>query len=622
MTRNLLTLVLLATIAVGCQQQPRTIGTPAAAPALRAGAIAATPYYPTLRGLPYFDPRRYGAQPGVSTFDSTTALNAAITAASAANGTVEGVPGLPYYVNLSGTTTYVTLKSNVTLRNLWLKRKPTVGQFEQMVSSGSNGSTAVSNVVLDGVTLDCDGPNNASVATANSGERQIAFKLFAVTNLTVRNCDFTGSGIWTCLVNGPACDDIAVVNSRLTFAPKSPPFAPDNSTGYIEAQGVVFTGNRINAATNAGARGGVEIHAGAASVSNNVIRNHETGINVVTQAAAVTPEMPANNIVVSNNCLYAVGNGIRCWPATGKTLRNVVINGNAIYINNADRASTSYMGIGTVLDTVLHAVDGDVEDLSINNNVIRLQPENRVTTTEATSGGIIIDSVGTVRGLSITGNRVRNSPLHGIRVNGGTNPVNDAEIRFNRVIDCGNNTSGTAGYRTAFTLSGTWNDSSAEFNTCVDTGSPNAKGSNFWLNSVTAGNGVIERGNMMRLTSTATSLGSNFTTVTGDEQIASAFTIGGNLSIDTRRGSRADLTISGATPAFSINLFGGHKYRQEFKVNIINSSGGAGPAITWSGFKLQGGAYTNPANGFHKVSVFKFDGTNWHEELRSADIAN
>jgi hypothetical protein len=93
MTRNLLTLALFATIAVGCQQQPRTAATaPKAAPALRAGAVAATPYFPMLRGNPQFDVRKFGAK-GDGITNDTTAIQNATTAAAAVRGEVFFPPG-------------------------------------------------------------------------------------------------------------------------------------------------------------------------------------------------------------------------------------------------------------------------------------------------------------------------------------------------------------------------------------------------------------------------------------------------------------------------------------------------------------------------------------------------
>jgi hypothetical protein len=116
----------------------------------------------------------------------------------------------------------------------------------------------------------------------------------------------------------------------------------------------------------------------------------------------------------------------------------------------------------------------------------------------------------------------------------------------NRATDCGNNTLGTDGYRAGITLAGVINDSAAEHNTVVDTGSPNAKGKVFFQNLVVTG-GVLERGNVMRLTSTLTSLSSAFSTASGEEQVIATL-VGGSMSLDTRRADRWDLTCNGPPP--------------------------------------------------------------------------
>jgi hypothetical protein len=406
--------------------------------------------------------------------------------------------------------------------------------------------------------------------------------------------------------------------NRIRFIPKFAGFADDNSAIYFDGLGANILANRLYSASGTGARGGVEFHGACGGVKQNIIRGFKDGINVVTQTSAASPEFPVNGISADYNEIYQAENGVRLWLITSKTLRMASANFNKIYLNNADRAATSYMGVGTAKDSTGHTLDGNGEQLQIIGNVIRLQAENRVTTTEDTSGGVIIDTTGAIDGLSVRFNDVYNSPLHGIRINAGTNPITNLDLHRNRAKNCGNNTLGTDGYRTYFALAGTITDSAADDNVAIDTGNPNANGKNFWLNAIPSG-GVIGNMGRMRLTSTATSLGSQFGTFAAVEQ-STAFIVGGSSSLDTRRGDRWDLTCNGATPNFTITQFGGYKYRQKLKVNIINTSGGAGPTITWTGFKMA--TWVMPANGFRKLVEFEFDGTNYYETWRSGDIPN
>ena len=57
---------------------------------------------------------------------------------------------------------------------------------------------------------------------------------------------------------------------------------------------------------------------------------------------------------------------------------------------------------------------------------------------------------------------------------------------------------------------------------------------------------------------------------------------------------------------------------------VKNASGGAHGALTWNAvFKTQATAFSAVANGFSRTVVFRWDGTNWVEMVRTAaDVAN
>lgn len=57
---------------------------------------------------------------------------------------------------------------------------------------------------------------------------------------------------------------------------------------------------------------------------------------------------------------------------------------------------------------------------------------------------------------------------------------------------------------------------------------------------------------------------------------------------------------------------------------VKNGSGGAHGALTWNAvFKTQATAFSAVANGFSRTVVFRWDGTNWVEMVRTAaDVAN
>jgi hypothetical protein len=57
---------------------------------------------------------------------------------------------------------------------------------------------------------------------------------------------------------------------------------------------------------------------------------------------------------------------------------------------------------------------------------------------------------------------------------------------------------------------------------------------------------------------------------------------------------------------------------------VRNASGGAHGALTWNAiFKTQATAFSAVADGFSRTVVFRWDGTNWVEMVRTAaDVAN
>lgn len=84
---------------------------------------------------------------------------------------------------------------------------------------------------------------------------------------------------------------------------------------------------------------------------------------------------------------------------------------------------------------------------------------------------------------------------------------------------------------------------------------------------------------------------------------------------------RITLTTNAAqTIAAPVNGVAGQYLRIEFR----NTSGGAAGAATFNAvYKLQGGAWAQPATGQNRKVMFYFDGTNWTEVNRSAaDVAN
>jgi hypothetical protein len=95
-----------------------------------------------------------------------------------------------------------------------------------------------------------------------------------------------------------------------------------------------------------------------------------------------------------------------------------------------------------------------------------------------------------------------------------------------------------------------------------------------------------------------------------------------NVTPDAPKGDVQQITVTD-NAAFTIGAPTNAGKSQRMVFDIYNNSGGAMGAITWNAtFKLAG-AFTNPANGQHRLIMFERDASAWREVNRSsADQAN
>lgn len=85
----------------------------------------------------------------------------------------------------------------------------------------------------------------------------------------------------------------------------------------------------------------------------------------------------------------------------------------------------------------------------------------------------------------------------------------------------------------------------------------------------------------------------------------------------------AALIVATNNTAFTINAPTGTPLSgDELEVTIKNTSGGALGAVTWNAiFKMS--AWTQPATGFSRAILFRYDGTNWVQKSQTGvDIPN
>jgi hypothetical protein len=112
-----------------------------------------------------------------------------------------------------------------------------------------------------------------------------------------------------------------------------------------------------------------------------------------------------------------------------------------------------------------------------------------------------------------------------------------------------------------------------------------------------------------------------FTAASSVYETLATVTYSASLTPDASLGNAQSITATNAT-AFTINAPTNPVTGEYLEITIRNTSGGALGVATWNAvFKMT--AWTQPATGFSRSIVFRYDGTNWVEKGRTtADIPN
>lgn len=576
----------------------------------------------------------YGAA-GDGITDDTAAIQRALDAVPAAGGTVYFPPGT-YLVSPVLSTTWLKVKSRTIVRGdgaaSVVQVKPNAGDYQTVFGAGPTLATSVTDLVFRDLVIDqnVDANTTCDVRTV-SAAAQFAITAFAVERATVERVRFLCGGINTVNFNGPACKHLTVRSCHFRFL-QAHANVPDydNSAIYLNGQGLTVEGCVFEADLAENARGACEVHAGRAVVANNRCDGYNTLVNVVTQITE-TPALPDMGCSVTGNQITRALHGITLWSGTSRTMGNVTIAGNSIDIANKTRAAAlapadlavhTAWGIGFTNDAS-GALDGAYTDLAITGNAITFEADTRAGYAFASEAGLYLVARGAIRNLLVAHNVVRGVPCQGLRLESVSSVVSGAQILANQFVDCGNNASATSGYRTAILLAGTVNQNSrVAGNTILDTGATFG-GFGGIIMPGGASQVLAKPRNEMKVTAASGSYVNGYSSLATAES-RGVYTISGNFSLLPGMFERYELRFDALSPAsFTLSHSQSYVDGQRLIVTIVNGSGGAGPTITWTGFKLATSpAWANPANGYRKSIEFEFDGTNYKELWRSNDIPN
>jgi hypothetical protein len=287
----------------------------------------------------------------------------------------------------------------------------------------NEASTPLKNVILSNFLIDCNGVGNQLGSTQN---QPYSVPIFIPTgdNITVQSVYIKDNTGMQCIglgsnISTPTVTNVKIINNLFTNVANDPK-AVDHSVIYSMVDGGVITGNiMVNPSDNTVARNvatGLEIHGRNTVVSGNTVTNFRTGSNVVA-----TVQDSFNNRF-TNNILENVNTGFALWQYDPYKLKNVSINNNAIRLkpNNNMATDDSCSGIVSVSTGVGY------DTLKINDNII-----NGVSlpTSQAQRGIIFLCPT---TNTDISNNTFNNLGFEAISL---LNSLKNVKIRNNMIVD-------------------------------------------------------------------------------------------------------------------------------------------------------------------------------------------
>ena len=240
----------------------------------------------------------------------------------------------------------------------------------------------------------------------------------------------------------------------------------DNSVIYLDCIDYKIINNTFftkEMNSKLGAAGAIETHRGRCVCTGNIITGFHTGINVT--AAHPKWHVPSGQHIISDNVMTDVEAGIRLWLNNTSELKDTIITNNTISINQVTRSKLN-VGDPTVgwtngINITFGSDEIGPKNLIISGNVIEFEDEDKDCCYviryehQQMMGGIRLTCNGTVRGLQLTNNVIKNSPAQGINFIGGSEGKNkskyyDVIISQNNIINPGLNKNVSSAFNCGF----------------------------------------------------------------------------------------------------------------------------------------------------------------------------
>jgi len=374
-----------------------------------------------------FNVLNYGATGDGSTDDRLLIQNT-IDAAHTQSGEVYLPEGTYYATARSADSVVFTMKSGMRISGAGvdatiIKLTDDTDKYFGIFASSTKGADAVSDVIIENLTIDCNGTNNlpANLGAITEAD-QFVFLMYNAQNITIRNVKFKDIvSTNTVVFNGVNCKDLYLENCIFEDVGKAT-FDHDHSTIYTKAENVHILNNRFYA-TSAGANGArtaIETHGSNHTIIGNEVVGYKQAMNITGVNAT-----DDKNIIISNNRADSVSIGINLWSfqsgahTSGAGLDGLIITNNIIGISQSAFHSKSglksFKGIQIVPDVSLTSLP--LKNVNISNNTIRFEDETGSTlNTDNYASGLAFRSVDSmeIRNFKVNNNIIENSPKWGM----------------------------------------------------------------------------------------------------------------------------------------------------------------------------------------------------------------
>lgn len=352
-------------------------------------------------------PQWWGAR-GDGIHDDGFGLQSAIDALHAGGGGVVRIPVGTYLLNhVTGEYYALKGKDKVSVIGAGKASILKVGNHLRTASRGVavlyNHEELVSQCRYAHFTLDYNGKANPRLAawgedkTVSNVSRMGAEFASEVTIEDIHFKDVTGAHcVW--FGNHSTNHHNIIRNCTVSNVGRSVPGnqLSDHSSIYIGGTDGLVSGNVFHNQTPCNISTAIEIHSSDTIVTNNVVTNYSTAVNIGGEAN------DCSNVTLSNNVFKSCRNGVVLWHWMPYDMKNIVISDNVISIREPD--ATRYPpSLGIIYGGAYVTSKRNMNNLKILDNII-----SQETMTTARQQPHTAIHLGSVDNVAITGNRISN----------------------------------------------------------------------------------------------------------------------------------------------------------------------------------------------------------------------